>query len=122
MSRSQTAAMERWNVVVGRDKRGLRSVFYVQDDHARVAPCHIQPIVVILDLVALDDLLLAVRALLIQWPELLTLQHSRDVPCRDLMNVLRIAVVDNQQRFAIEISRKLTATISVLVVRIQSVA
>src|SRR5262245_15761985 len=121
MSRTKIAAMERRIVVVGREQLRIAAVLDVEDDHACVAPGHVNAVVIINNFVALNDLRLAVGTIAIERTELLALLLASDVPGADLLRGRRIAVVDDLQTFAIELVGILAAGVYIAVVDIEAV-
>ena len=111
--------MERGDVIIGRQQARCGAVLDVEHEEARVTPGEIEAIVIGDDLVALDDLRLAVGPVAIERPELLALALARNMPGADLFCPGRIAVVDDLQPFPIEFGRVLGAGIDVAVVGIE---
>ena len=105
--RAEIAAMERGDVIICGQEARRGAVLHVEHEEARVTPGEIEAIVIGDDLVALDDLRLAVGPVAIERPELLALALAGNVPGADLANGGRIAIVDDLQPFAIELGRVL---------------
>src|SRR5207302_6500451 len=97
MGGSQIASVEWWNIIVGGQKPGGCPVLDIKDDHSRIAPGSIQPVVVIHDLMALNDLLLSIRAEAVQRSILLAPHLTLHMPRAYRFDGFGITVIDDQK-------------------------
>ena len=125
LAREARITVERGRIVIATvDPHGLGGIGNVENDHAFVAVGHVEPIIVLLDLMAGDHLIAAVRILTVAFRIGLADVLADDVEARDELRLGRRVVVEDVELLDLGVLLRFgrgTAHIDVAVVHLHAV-